>query len=172
MAKWKLVSKHEWEFASALPGYVKPGCSVVLGLAVAGLGVATIAFDLRGETGLGLFGGGLVFFGLIPLALGVLLFPWQRVAWVKVYEQGLRWKAWGRVHERHWDEVKQTRSADIQAIDQTGSRNEWHSSAWLVVLFLDGSSVTFDTALSDYGRLVRSVREARKRAAGGPESLP
>jgi hypothetical protein len=165
MARWKLLSKHEWEFGSALPGYGKAGCSFLAGLAVTAGGIAIIVFNFGGDAGIGpvLFGGGITFFGLIPLLLGLFFWPWQRIAWVKVYEQGLRWKAGGREQERTWDEVKRANSSEIQAIDVHGGRNEWHSSAFLVLFFHDGTSVTFDTALTDYGRLVRHVQEARKR---------
>jgi hypothetical protein len=167
MAKWKLLSKHEWEFGSALPGYGKAGCAFLAGLAVTAGGIALIVFNFGGDAGIGpvLLGVGLTLLGLLPLAAGAILWPWQWIAWVKVYEQGLRWKAGGREHERHWDEVKRASSSEIQAIDVHGHRNEWYSSASLVLHFADGTMVTFDTALSDYGKMVRTVREARQRAA-------
>jgi hypothetical protein len=173
MAPWKLVSKHDYEFLSALPVYARAIGFFVAGLAMTAGGVAILVFGTGGGSiAPYLLGGGITFFGLLTLTAAAFLWPWRHVRWVRVYEEGLRWKARGRVHKKRWDEVDTVSRSESQMVNPDGSRSEWGRMADLGLRFEDGTSVRFTTSLTDYDRLARYAQvtvAARQQAAAAAE---
>src|SRR5262249_33774329 len=110
MAKWKLISKHEYEFIAAFPRYVMTLGGMLLGLLMTAGGVALLVFGTGGDNISNIipaviFGVLLVLFGLLIAAGSVVFWPWKLVRWVRVYEEGLRWQVGGREHKCRWEEV-------------------------------------------------------------------
>src|SRR5262249_12150697 len=118
MAKWKLLSKHEYEFLSAFPDYVQRLGCLAVGLAMTAGGAALLVCGTGGRTSLsaGIFGGILLLFGLLAAGTMVLLWPWKRVRWARVYEEGLKWKAGRREHKYRWDEVSSVNRAEMDVV--------------------------------------------------------
>jgi hypothetical protein len=165
MANWQLLSKHEYQFISAFPDFVRAFCTVAVGLGLVVGGVALIVYG--GHFTPYVLGTVFALLGLPTVAVGVILWPWRQASWVRVYEEGLRWKVWGRVYKKRWEEVTFINQFDINEIHIDGSRSDWGSSSTLGLRFDDGTHVIFSTALSNYGRLGRVAREqvaARKQA--------
>src|SRR5262249_2731412 len=110
MAKWKLVSKHEYEFIAAFPRYVMTLVGELVGLLMAARGAAVLIYGTDWDNITNLipaliFGVLFLGLGLLIAVLAVVFWPWKPVRWVKVYEEGLRWKAGGREHKCRWEEV-------------------------------------------------------------------
>jgi hypothetical protein len=165
MAKWTLASKHEYEFLGAVPRYVSTGCGFFVGVGMLAGGVALLVYgtdtdNITNTISVWIFGVLLILFGVLTSGIAAILWPWQRVSWVRAYEEGLRWKAGGREHKKRWDEVKDVSRLEMQTVGPHGERSEWGRSANLTLRFLDGTSVSFDPALSDYGKLARVAQEA------------
>jgi hypothetical protein len=173
MAQWKLVSKHENELISAVPIYGRAIGFFVAGLAVTAGGVALVVVGILGDSIAPYFlGGGIFIFGLPFMAVGVVMWPWRRIRWVRAYEQGLRWAAGGRVHKKRWDEVTTVGRIEMQTVGPHGHRSDWGRTANLSLRFEDGTSIRFDPSLTDYGRLAGYAQEqvaARQHAAATAE---
>jgi hypothetical protein len=162
MAKWKLLSKHEYEFLGAFPRYVKTLTCFFVGLLMTNGGAATLIYGTGGPNTISawIFGILLLLIGLRLAAVAVVLWPWQRVRWVRVYEEGLRWQVGGREHKCRWDEVTRVDRTEMDVVDSDGRRTDWTRTAYLVLRLADGTSASFDPALSDYSRLANKVQQA------------
>jgi hypothetical protein len=82
MAKWKLVSKHEYEFIAAFPRYAMTLGGVLAGLLMAAGGAALLIYGTGGDNLSNLipavlFGVLLVVFGLLIAAGSVFYWPWN-----------------------------------------------------------------------------------------------
>lgn len=172
MAKWKLVSRHEYEFASAFPRYVRALVFFFAGLAVTAGGVALFVFGGGRSHIPYMIGGILVLFGLLFMFLGALLWPWAGVRWVRLYEEGLRWKDRRGEHKKRWEEVVSVSRNETQTIDIHGTGDEFGREADFGLCFDDDSSINFTTTLARYDRLARYVQEqvaARQQAGAEAE---
>jgi hypothetical protein len=162
MAKWKLVSKHPYEFLSAFPLYVKMLGCLLLALLLSGAGAAILLFGTGGKNSFmaWVFGGLFLVVGLPITAMMVAVWPWKRVRWVRVYEEGLRWKVRSRVHKYRWDEVTNVRRTEMDIVGPDGRRTDFSRTAYLILRFADDTGVTFDPALKDYTKLANYAQQA------------
>jgi hypothetical protein len=161
MSKWKLVSKHEYEFISAFPRYVKTIVGLLCGIGMTVGGAAILVYGTGGRNAVSGYIFGLLFllFGILLTGLMILSWPWRRIRWVRVYEEGLRWEAGSREHKCRWDEVTDLNRTEMDVVGPDGRRTDWTRSASLLLRLADGSRVRFDPALVDYGKLARLVQE-------------
>jgi hypothetical protein len=166
MARWKLLSRHEYEFLSAFPRYVKTLGGLLLGLLMTAGGVAILIFGTDGPNFISgyIFGFLLLGFGLLLAAAMVLTWPWKPVRSVRLYEEGLRWTAGGREHSYPWEDVTHINRTELDVVGSDGRRTDWTREAYLVLRFADGKGVTFDPALSDYSKLARIAQQAATAA--------
>jgi hypothetical protein len=145
-----------------------------LGLLLTAGGAAILVYGTGGENSISAYIFGILFsvFGLLLTGVMVLLWPWKRVRWVRVYEEGLRWKAGRREHKYRWDEVTHVDRTEMDVVGPDGHRTDWTRTAYLVLRFADGSGVSFGPALSDYSRLANYAQQAaaaRQLAAAAAE---
>jgi hypothetical protein len=162
MAKWKLVSKHTYEFTSAFPIYLRILGGFFVGLLMTAGGVLILVFGLAGGFHITplIFGVLFVVFGLLLCGGMILSWPWKRVRWVRVYEEGLKWQAGRRECKYRWDEVTNVNRTEIEVVNAYGQRSDLGREAHLSLRFADGSSVTFDPALSSYYKLADFAQRA------------
>ncbi len=162
MSKWNLVSKHKYEFLSAFPRYVKTLGGLLVGLGMTAGGAALLLYGTGGRNSFSawIFGGLFLLLGLVLAGAMVLTWPWKRVRWVHVYEEGLRWQAGRREYKYRWDEVAGVNRTEIDVIGPDGRRTPFGRTAYLVLRFADGTGVSFDPALSDYSKLAAYAQQA------------
>jgi hypothetical protein len=165
MAKWKLVSKHEYEFIAAFPRYVMTLVALFVGLLMTAGGAALLIFgtDWNNVSNLIpalIFGVLLVVFGLLIACGSVFFWPWKPVRWVRVYEEGLRWQAGGREHKCRWEEVTQVNRTEMNKAGAGIGGSDWSRTAFLTLRLADGTGVSFDPTLTGYDTLARRVQEA------------
>jgi hypothetical protein len=162
MAKWKLVSKHPYEFLSAFPGYVKMLGGLLVGLGMTAGGAALLYYGTGGRNAFSawVFGGLFLLFGVLLSGAMILVWPWKRVRWVRVYEEGLRWKAGRREYKYRWDEVTSVSRTEMDIVGPDGRRSDFSRTAWVALRLADGTGVTFDPALGDYTKLAKYVQQA------------
>jgi hypothetical protein len=162
MAKWKLVSKHNYEFLAAVPQYLRALIGLVVGLLLTGGGAAILIYGTGGPNSLSAYIFGIVFLlvGLLTSGVIVLLWPWRRVRWVRVYEEGLRWKAGRREHEYRWDEVTNVGRTEMEVIGADGRRTPLGRTSYLDLRLADGTRVSFDPSLTKYDKLANYVQQA------------
>src|SRR5262245_28784079 len=159
MAKWKLVSKHEHEFVSAFPRYLRALLLLGSGLALAAGGVAIVVFG-GGRSHLPyVFGGLLLLLGSTLILGGVLLWPWAGVKWVRAYEEGLKWKDRRGEHKKRWEEVVSVSRSETQYVNRDGSGTDFGRVADFGLRFDDDTSINFTTTLTDYSRLANYAQE-------------
>ena len=159
MAKWKFVSNHDYEFNAALPRYLRALGTFGAGLAVAIGGSAVIGFG-GGRSHLPyVIGGILLLFGFVFITFGLVLWPWARVEWVKVYEEGLKWKDRRGEHKKKWEEVVSVSRNEMQYINPDGSGTDFGRIADFGLRFDDASFINFTTTLTDYNKLARYAQE-------------
>jgi hypothetical protein len=162
MARWKLVSKHEYEFGAALPQYLKMLGCLLFGLLLAAGGAALLIYGTGGQNSFSawIFGCLFLVFGLLLAGAMVVVWPWQRVRWVRVYEEGLRWQVRSREHKYRWEDVTNVNRTEMDIVGPDGRRTDFTRTAYVVLRFADGSAVSFDPALTDYGKLAGFVQQA------------
>jgi hypothetical protein len=162
MAKWKLVSKHEYSFLSAFPDYVKRLGCLAVGLVMTAGGAALLLYGTGGKNSFSawVFGGLFLVLGLLAAGTMVLIWPWKRVRWARVYEEGLKWKVRSREHKYRWDEVASVNRTEMEFVGPDGRRSTSSRTAYVVLRFADGTGVSFDPALTDYGKLANYVQQA------------
>ena len=161
MAKWKLVSKHEYDIEGALAQYGFALGSIVVGTLLTVGGVLAVIYYNGGEGSARFFMGlPLLLFGVIAVVLGVKIFPRHKVEWVKVYAEGIKWKVRGQEYKQRWEDSVAVDQTEVEAVNDYGQRSEMLSTSSLVLKFKSGASVSLDPAISDYFRLVRKVKEA------------
>src|SRR5262245_5798505 len=162
MAKWKQLSKHEYEFISAFPRYVKTLTGLFVGLLMVAGGVAILIYGTGGQHSISAYIFGILFLliGLPVVAVAIVLWPWKRVRWVRVYEEGLRWSAGGREHRYRWEEVRNVDRTEMDVVGPDERRTDWTRTAYLNLRFADGTGVSFDPALMDYSKLAGYVQRA------------
>src|SRR5262245_30138361 len=162
MAKWKQLSKHEYEFISAFPRYVKTLTGLFVGLLMVAGGVAILIYGTGGQHSISAYIFGILFLliGLPVVALAVVLWPWKRVRWVRVYEEGLRWSAGGREHKYRWEDVRSVGRIEMDVVGPDERRTDWTRTASLELRFSDGTAISFDPALADYDKLARLVQQS------------
>jgi hypothetical protein len=162
MAKWKLVSKHEYEFLSAFPRYVKTLGGLLFGLLMTAGGAAILIFGTDGQYSFSayLFGILFVVFGLLLAGAMIISWPWRRVRWARVYEEGLRWQAGRREYKYRWDEVADVSRTEMDIVGPDGRRSGMTRTAFLNLRFADGRRANFDPALTDYGKLADYAQRA------------
>jgi hypothetical protein len=162
MAKWKLVTKHEYEFLSAFPDYVQRLGCLAVGLAMTAGGAALLLYGTGGKNSFSawIFGGLLLLFGLLAAGSMVLLWPWKRVRWARVYEEGLKWQAGRREYKYRWDEVTSVNRAEMEFVGPEGRRSTSSRVAYVSLRFADGTGVSFDPALTNYDKLANYVQQA------------
>jgi hypothetical protein len=162
MAKWKLVSKHEYDFLSAFPGYVKKLTGLLLGLGMTAGGGALLLYGTGGKNSFTawIFGSVFLLFGLLLAGTMVLVWPWKRVRWARAYEEGLKWKAGRREYKYRWDEVTNVSRTEMDIVGPDGRRTPLTRTAFVVLRFADGTGVSFDPALTDYGKLASYAQQA------------
>src|SRR5262249_23457749 len=149
MAKWKLISKHEYEFIAAFPRYVMTLGGLLLGLLMAAGGVALLIFGTGGDNISNIipaviFGVLLGLFGLLIGAGSVFFWPWKPVRWVRVYEEGLRWQVGGREHKCRWEEVAKVNRTEMNTTGAGLGGSDWSRTAVLTLRLADGTRVSFD----------------------------
>lgn len=166
MAKWTLVSKHEFQFIDAVPRYVKTLGGFLLGLGFLAGGVALLVYGTGGRNDISvwIFGTLAILIGLPLAVLMALSWPWRRVRWARVYEEGLRWKAGGREHKKRWGDIVNVGRRDHAVVGADGHMNDWNRTSSCTLRFADGSSVEFDPALTDYERLANYAQRAAAAA--------
>jgi hypothetical protein len=162
MAKWKLVSKHEYGFVAAFPIYLKilGGFFVGLLMTVGGLLILIIGNSGGLHVTPVTFGGVFVMFGVVLCGAMVVAWPWKRVRWVRVYEEGIKWAAGRREHRYGWDEVTNVIRSELQVVSPEGRRSDLSRTAYLDLSFDDGTGVRFDPALSNYCKLAEYAQKA------------
>lgn len=160
-AKWKLVSKHEYNLEGALAQYGFALGSIVVGSLLTVLGVLAVIFYNGGEgVARFLMGVPLLLFGVAAVVFGVKTIPRHKVEWVKVYAEGIKWKVRGQEYKQRWEDAVAVDQFESEAVNDYGQRSEMLSVSTLDLKFKSGASVSFDPAISDYFRLVRKVKEA------------
>src|SRR5262249_33275712 len=107
-----------------------------------------------------IFGSVLLVFGLLAAGIMILIWPWKRVRWARVYEEGVRWKAGRRVHKYRWDEVTDVSRAEMDIVGHDGRRTAFTRTAYVALRFTDGTGVSFTPALKDYTELANYVQRA------------
>jgi hypothetical protein len=162
MAKWKRISKHDYEFLGAFPRYVKTLLGFLAGLGMAVGGAAILLYGTGGQNSISAYIFGFLFlgFGLLLAGAMVVSWPWRRVRWVRVYEEGLKWQAGRREHKYRWDEVTNVSRTELDVVGTDGRRSPLSRTAYLVLRFADGTGVQFDPALTDYEKLARYAQQA------------
>lgn len=160
MAKWKLVSKHEYNLEGALSQYGFALGAAGVGTLLSVLGVLAVIYYNGGEGSARFFMGiPLLLFGVGAVVLGVNSFPRHKVEWVKVYAEGIKWKVRGQEYKQRWEDAVEVDQFESEAVNDYGQRSEMLSVSTLHLKFKSGASVHFDPAISDYFRLVRKVKE-------------
>jgi hypothetical protein len=162
MAKWTLVSKHHYDFLGAFPRYVKTLFGLLVGVGLTAGGAALLLYGTGGKNSFSawVFGGLFLLLGLFITWIMVLVWPWKRVRWVRVYEEGLKFQAGRREHKYRWDEVTNVNRTEMDIVGPDGRRTPMTRSAWVSLRFADGTGISFDPALSDYDKLARNVQQA------------
>src|SRR5262249_47639159 len=104
MAKWQLVSKHDFDWLSLVPIYTPP---LLGGGALSAVGAGLLYLMSGGDNTLSgcLIGIPLLLGGLLVLAIPVLGLSGGRIRWVRVYDRGIRWCQRGKEYKYRWDEV-------------------------------------------------------------------
>src|SRR5262249_31143029 len=102
----------------------------------------------------------LLVLGLLATWVMVLLIPWKRVRWARVYEEGLKWKAGRREYKYRWDEVSDVNRTEMEFMGHEGRRSTASRVASVSLRFADGTGVSFTPALKDYTKLATYVQQA------------
>jgi hypothetical protein len=152
------LSKHSFSFGNWLscdgPGLIVAGIClpICVGLAV----MAVVATKPEEQT-----------IGNVTLVLSVLgaaaLAGWivwmflRHPASVRLYDDGLRWKHFGREYEYAWDEVSELYRSE-RVVNRT-----WRFGV-LKLVFTDGAVAKFKNALTGYDRLADTLQQATAQA--------
>jgi hypothetical protein len=151
MAKWKLVSRHEFDLASFFAAYRYSWLAFPLLLAFA---VRFLLLPARPEDQAYMwFFGGLATFGGV-LAIGWPIGRWvRRVRSAKAYDEGLRWKQGGTEFEYPWEQVVEVSRNDVDVRINNERSSAGTRITDLRVAFADRRVVHLSHVLTDYDRL-------------------
>jgi hypothetical protein len=158
MAKWKLVSKHEFRPFIFFLAYRINWWSFPFLFA---FGIALLLLPAKPGDQLYLwFFGGFLTLGAAA-TLGWPIYRWfSRVRSAHVYEQGVRWRQAGPAFEYGWDAVTEVWRNDVDF----RINNERSSAATRItdlrVVFDDRRAVRFSHVLGNYDKLAEFVQQA------------
>jgi hypothetical protein len=170
MAKWKLISKHEFDWLAIIPMYTGFAFAGVL---LVGAGGGLLWLSGADALPAYLISVPLILLGLALLAFVVIALATTRVRWVRVFDLGIRWKEGRAEHKYRWEEVKDVQRTEMDFVGPDERRSEWTRVASLLLVFDDGRRVTFDPSLAEYSRLANAAQKAitesqLARAASAP----
>jgi hypothetical protein len=158
MAKWKLVSKHEFDPASFLAAYRYNWFGFPIFLAA---GAAFFLLPARQEDRPYMW-----LFGALATSAGVFAVGWPVGRWVrrvrtaKAYDQGLRWKQGRTEFEYPWEQAVEVSWNDVDVRVNNEPSSAGTRITDLRVAFADRRVVHFSHVLTDYGRLASFVQQA------------
>jgi hypothetical protein len=158
MAKWKLVSKHEFSPLTFFAAYRINWWAFPFLLA---FGILFFALPTRpsDQIYMWFFGGSLTLGA--AATLGWPIYRWlSRVRSARVYEEGLRWRQAGPEFEYDWEAVTEVWRYEAEL----RIKNERSSAATRItdlrVVFDDRRAVCFSHVLTDYDQLAEFLQQA------------